>query len=137
MIVIPNDRLLDVAHAGTALQDAFALADDVLRQGVQVTPWHGCACLSVSVHQRVQSAVEGGRLRRYCFITLCCFGDVGSGTTLVARLHVFQLSSGMHGAQALRCRQVGLMMPDLLQDAQEYHIRSHYCITLPTLLPHT
>ncbi len=28
-------RLLDVAGASTALQDAFALADDVLRQGVQ------------------------------------------------------------------------------------------------------
>ncbi|PNW87338.1 hypothetical protein CHLRE_02g118600v5 [Chlamydomonas reinhardtii] len=35
VIVIPNDRLLDVAGASTALQDAFALADDVLRQGVQ------------------------------------------------------------------------------------------------------
>lgn len=36
VIVIPNDRLLDVASEGTALQDAFGLADDVLRQGVQV-----------------------------------------------------------------------------------------------------
>ena len=36
VIVIPNDRLLDVAGEGTALQDAFGLADDVLRQGVQV-----------------------------------------------------------------------------------------------------
>jgi cell division protein FtsZ len=35
VIVIPNDRLLDVATSGTALQDAFSLADDVLRQGVQ------------------------------------------------------------------------------------------------------
>ncbi|MEW5316217.1 MAG: hypothetical protein WDW38_007599 [Sanguina aurantia] len=35
VIVIPNDRLLDVASEGTALQDAFSLADDVLRQGVQ------------------------------------------------------------------------------------------------------
>ena len=35
VIVIPNDRLLDVASSGTALQDAFSLADDVLRQGVQ------------------------------------------------------------------------------------------------------
>ena len=32
----PAYRLLDVASASTALQDAFALADDVLRQGVQV-----------------------------------------------------------------------------------------------------
>ncbi len=36
VIVIPNDRLLDVATDSTALQDAFGLADDVLRQGVQV-----------------------------------------------------------------------------------------------------
>ncbi|GAX76755.1 hypothetical protein CEUSTIGMA_g4202.t1 [Chlamydomonas eustigma] len=35
IIVIPNDRLLDVATERTALQDAFSLADDVLRQGVQ------------------------------------------------------------------------------------------------------
>jgi cell division protein FtsZ len=35
LIVIPNDRLLDVVEEGTALQEAFLLADDVLRQGVQ------------------------------------------------------------------------------------------------------
>lgn len=35
VIVIPNDRLLDVATQSTGLQDAFGLADDVLRQGVQ------------------------------------------------------------------------------------------------------
>jgi len=35
VIVIPNDKLLDVASEATALQDAFSLADDVLRQGVQ------------------------------------------------------------------------------------------------------
>ena len=35
LIVIPNDRLLDVVEANTPLQDAFLLADDVLRQGVQ------------------------------------------------------------------------------------------------------
>lgn len=35
LIVIPNDRLLDVATEQTPLQDAFLLADDVLRQGVQ------------------------------------------------------------------------------------------------------
>ncbi|XP_052178905.1 cell division protein FtsZ homolog 1, chloroplastic [Diospyros lotus] len=35
LIVIPNDRLLDIADEQTALQDAFLLADDVLRQGVQ------------------------------------------------------------------------------------------------------
>ncbi|XP_020230552.1 cell division protein FtsZ homolog 1, chloroplastic isoform X2 [Cajanus cajan] len=35
LIVIPNDRLLDMADEQTPLQDAFRLADDVLRQGVQ------------------------------------------------------------------------------------------------------
>ncbi|XP_010928878.1 cell division protein FtsZ homolog 1, chloroplastic [Elaeis guineensis] len=35
LIVIPNDRLLDVANEHTPLQDAFLLADDILRQGVQ------------------------------------------------------------------------------------------------------
>ncbi|XP_006652974.1 cell division protein FtsZ homolog 1, chloroplastic [Oryza brachyantha] len=35
LIVIPNDRLLDVVDDNTPLQDAFLLADDVLRQGVQ------------------------------------------------------------------------------------------------------
>ena len=35
MIVIPNDRLLDVLEKGTPLVDAFRVADDVLRQGVQ------------------------------------------------------------------------------------------------------
>ena len=33
LIVIPNDRLLDVCPEGTPLQEAFLLADDVLRQG--------------------------------------------------------------------------------------------------------
>ena len=35
LIVIPNDRLLDVAPDSTPLQEAFQMADDVLRQGVQ------------------------------------------------------------------------------------------------------
>eukprot|EP00270_Netrium_digitus_P017699 TRINITY_DN655_c0_g1_i1.p1 TRINITY_DN655_c0_g1~~TRINITY_DN655_c0_g1_i1.p1 ORF type:complete len:471 (+),score=112.75 TRINITY_DN655_c0_g1_i1:275-1687(+) len=35
LIVIPNDRLLDIATDATPLQDAFLMADDVLRQGVQ------------------------------------------------------------------------------------------------------
>ncbi|KAG8043837.1 hypothetical protein GUJ93_ZPchr0458g22421 [Zizania palustris] len=35
LIVIPNDRLLDVVDENTPLQDAFLFADDVLRQGVQ------------------------------------------------------------------------------------------------------
>ncbi|KAI8467226.1 MAG: Tubulin/FtsZ, GTPase domain-containing protein [Monoraphidium minutum] len=35
VIVIPNDKLLEVAGEGTPLQEAFSLADDVLRQGVQ------------------------------------------------------------------------------------------------------
>ena len=35
LIVIPNDRLLEVADQRASLQDAFRLADDVLRQGIQ------------------------------------------------------------------------------------------------------
>jgi cell division protein FtsZ len=35
VIVIPNDRLLDVLEKGTSLVEAFRVADDVLRQGVQ------------------------------------------------------------------------------------------------------
>ena len=35
LIVIPNDRLLQVAEAQTSILDAFRIADDVLRQGVQ------------------------------------------------------------------------------------------------------
>jgi cell division protein FtsZ len=35
LIVIPNDKLLDVADENMPLQDAFLLTDDVLRQGVQ------------------------------------------------------------------------------------------------------
>ncbi len=34
-IVIPNDRLLEVLDKGTSMLDAFRIADDVLRQGVQ------------------------------------------------------------------------------------------------------
>jgi cell division protein FtsZ len=35
LIVIPNDKLLSVASEQTTMQDAFKIADDVLRQGVQ------------------------------------------------------------------------------------------------------
>lgn len=35
LIVIPNDKLLSVIHEQTPVQEAFRVADDVLRQGVQ------------------------------------------------------------------------------------------------------
>ncbi len=35
LISIPNDRLLQIADKKSSLQDAFRLADDVLRQGIQ------------------------------------------------------------------------------------------------------
>jgi cell division protein FtsZ len=35
VIVIPNDRLLEVLEKDTSMLDAFKIADDVLRQGVQ------------------------------------------------------------------------------------------------------
>jgi len=36
LVTIPNDRLLQVAEKKTSIVDAFRIADDVLRQGVQV-----------------------------------------------------------------------------------------------------
>ncbi|MBM3137743.1 MAG: cell division protein FtsZ, partial [Chloroflexi bacterium] len=35
LIVIPNDRLLQIVDKRSSLQDAFKFADDVLRQGIQ------------------------------------------------------------------------------------------------------
>jgi cell division protein FtsZ len=35
LIVIPNDRLLQIVDKKSSLQDAFGVADDVLRQGIQ------------------------------------------------------------------------------------------------------
>ena len=35
LIIIPNDRLLQVVEKQTPLGDAFRMADEVLRQGVQ------------------------------------------------------------------------------------------------------
>jgi len=35
LIVIPNDRLLQIVDKRASLQDSFRLADDVLRQGIQ------------------------------------------------------------------------------------------------------
>ncbi len=35
LIVIPNDRLLDIVDKKASIQTAFSLADDVLRQGIQ------------------------------------------------------------------------------------------------------
>ncbi len=35
LIVVPNDRLLEIAHKNTPLTESFSLADEVLRQAVQ------------------------------------------------------------------------------------------------------
>src|SRR5690606_12210865 len=35
LIIIPNDKLLQVVEKRTSMQEAFHIADDVLRQGVQ------------------------------------------------------------------------------------------------------
>jgi len=35
LIIVPNDRLLDISDKKTTITDAFRLADDVLRQGIQ------------------------------------------------------------------------------------------------------
>ena len=47
LIVIPNDRLLDVVGEATPLQDAFLLADDVLRQA-SFSPYISLAWCSFS-----------------------------------------------------------------------------------------
>jgi cell division protein FtsZ len=38
LIVIENDRLLQVVEKRTSIMDAFRMADDVLRQGVRGSP---------------------------------------------------------------------------------------------------
>ena len=35
LVVIPNDRLLQIVNKGTTMLEAFRIADDVLRQGIQ------------------------------------------------------------------------------------------------------
>lgn len=35
LVIIPNDRLIDTSEKNTSMLDAFAMADDILRQGVQ------------------------------------------------------------------------------------------------------
>ena len=35
LIVVPNDRLLDLAHKNTPITESFSLADEILRQAVQ------------------------------------------------------------------------------------------------------
>ncbi len=35
LVIIPNDRLLQVVNKGTTMLEAFRIADDVLRQGIQ------------------------------------------------------------------------------------------------------
>ena len=35
MIIVPNERLLEVLDRSTSMLEAFRIADDVLRQGVQ------------------------------------------------------------------------------------------------------
>ena len=37
LIVIPNDRLLDIVDRRTSIPDALLKADEVLQQGVQVS----------------------------------------------------------------------------------------------------
>ena len=45
LVVIPNDRLLQVVNKGTTMLEAFRIADDVLRQGIQgiSDPWNPAA----------------------------------------------------------------------------------------------
>ena len=43
LVVIPNDRLLQVVSKGTTMLEAFRIADDVLRQGIQGPDCCACA----------------------------------------------------------------------------------------------
>ena len=38
LIVIPNDRLLEIVDKKTSMIDAFRICDDTLRQGIQGAP---------------------------------------------------------------------------------------------------
>lgn len=57
LIIIPNDKLLDVTDRSTSLNDAFRKADDVLRQGVQVRI--ECATLGSNFEQETCSIDHG------------------------------------------------------------------------------
>src|SRR6185369_6634736 len=62
VIVIPNDRLLEVLDRSTSMIDAFRIADDVLRQGVQVMCDAGSALMGIGYSEarenRAREAAE-------------------------------------------------------------------------------
>ena len=85
LIVIPNDRLLDVVGESTPLQDAFLLADDVLRQVHPypcIIPAASCFCLArpaIVAHRLLAdkdpslSAEVSGDAAYVCWVSDCCF----------------------------------------------------------------
>ena len=62
LIIIPNDRLLQVAEKRTSMMDAFKMADDILRKGVQgiTGPHHGSRPHKPGLRRR---AYDHARLR--------------------------------------------------------------------------
>ena len=49
LVVIPNDRLIDTSQKNTSMLEAFAMADDVLRQGVLETSISGAKSILLYV----------------------------------------------------------------------------------------
>ena len=99
LIVIPNNRLLSVLEKGTSMVDAFRVADDVLRQGVQgisdlvtlpglinldfadvrtIMSDAGQALLGIGMASGEKRAIAGGRGGRF----LTAARDVGRGRAL-------------------------------------------------------
>ena len=59
LVVIPNDRLLQIIDPRASIKDAFLTADDLLRQGIQVS-LHGANALA---GQLLQDVGQRGRVR--------------------------------------------------------------------------
>lgn len=60
IVIVPNDRLLDIADPNTSMVDALRMADDILRQGVQsITDLIGETSLINVDFADVQSVMRG------------------------------------------------------------------------------
>jgi len=66
LIIIPNDKLLDVTDRTTSLNDAFRKADDVLRQGVQVSQAQLPSGLGGCLQRQGWAAGKHARFRAAC-----------------------------------------------------------------------
>ena len=67
LVVIPNDRLLQVVNKGTTMLEAFRIADDVLRQGIQgisdliAVPAGGMAHMGIGIGTGENKLVEAAK----------------------------------------------------------------------------